>query len=611
MPTLSRVIAIELAGDPPAALGLAPLTTTATSIETVLAAVAPYMVADAEVCVIRDADALETLLPAAGLTLVYLVGHAWIAEGRYTVAAREGVGTRTIAGADLLEQLARLIPPGARGVCLVDTCVAAALRDDLPATIGERCTFIFASGAAENALEYPLDEATRFALAFHDVLAASTPRQMDVVRLALDIEHRISATALMPPQAVSYWSAGTPLLLERGTRQGGARRGWRTYRVVRAVLLTFGALTAVAAIVATNYYYTHERIRIELGDLHTIASDLRVELYRLRPATNTRERLATYDAGRSPTIRAIAPSVNLLIVVAGTYRDGRPRVINFHLDHRQTWSLGSKRVILRAPSAADVRRHPEMAFIPAGDWLEGEERRPAVNAKPFWIDIAPVTVEAYLPLARRFAEARTIEDSVLLHDIENQAGVEATGLTQVPTLMGDLGAIFSVLDAAERPVARAEPYEDTAAMLPRVRIACATCPAPMTLHEARAYCQSRGMRLPARGQWEFAARGADGRRFPWGEAWNDVHGNAGLPTQVGKLQRPEPSAQFGSGASPHGVIDMVGNEGDWIEPDGGYERIFMGGLYRFNGDDCTVFAQTPDTGDVLPLYEVTCRCVSP
>lgn len=142
----------------------------------------------------------------------------------------------------------------------------------------------------------------------------------------------------------------------------------------------------------------------------------------------------------------------------------------------------------------------------------------------------------------------------------------------------------------------------------------------MSLDEARAYCHARGMRLPTRAQWELAARGTDGRRFPWGDAWgealgsprNEVFGNAGFPQDAGKPMRLRPSTDFPRGASPFGVLDLVGNAGDWIEPDeGGYERVFMGGLYRYNQDDCTTFFVSPDTGDPLPRYEVTCRCVSP
>jgi hypothetical protein len=72
-----------------------------------------------------------------------------------------------------------------------------------------------------------------------------------------------------------------------------------------------------------------------------------------------------------------------------------------------------------------------------------------------------------------------------------------------------------------------------------------------------------------------------------------------------------PSKLFAAGVSPLGVIDMVGNEGDWVEPDGGYGHTFMGGLYRFDAGNCTTYARTPDTGEVLPLYTVTCRCVAP
>jgi hypothetical protein len=151
---IERVIVIELTGDPPLELALPPLTTIATSIETVLAAITPYLAADGQTVSVHEVHTLESLEPMAGLTLVYLVGHAWLVDGRYTVAAREGGDTRVLTGSKLLDHLAHIIPLGARGVCLVDTCVAAALRDDLPAAIGDRCTFIFASGASENALEY-------------------------------------------------------------------------------------------------------------------------------------------------------------------------------------------------------------------------------------------------------------------------------------------------------------------------------------------------------------------------------------------------------------------------------------------------------------------------
>jgi formylglycine-generating enzyme required for sulfatase activity len=411
---------------------------------------------------------------------------------------------------------------------------------------------------------------------------------------------------------VTYWSPGTPLVLERrAAATTTPRRGWRTYRVVRAVLIVVGALAAMAAILAAYYYYAHERIRLELGDLYTIASDVRVELQRLQPATNSRETLSSIVAGKSPVLRITAPATNLLVRVSARYQDGQTRVINFHLRHSSGWRPAPKRVVLRVPSAADVRAHPRMAYVPGGAWLRGDEQQPTVHPRPFWIDLFPVTVETYLPLAHRFHEDGTIQASVLLDDLARKEAVENVGLTNVPQLTEQLREIFDVIDASERPAVSDKPYVDIAAQLKRVSIACATCPAPMTIEEARAYCRSRRMRLPTADEWQLAARGADGRRFPWGDRWDDGLGNAGLPQQVGQPKRPEPSTQFTRGASPFGVIDLVGNEGDWIERGPEDRAVFLGGVYRFNGDDCTVFAETPDIGELLPRYEVTCRCVTP
>lgn len=600
---------IECIGEPPPALALPPLATIETSAEIVISAVTPFQAADAATSILSDIGALETLSAAAGLTLIYIVGHAWLDHDRYHVAMRDGGGTRILTGAELLDHLGRAIPADACGVCFVDTCVAASLRKEISTGLGDRCTFIFASSETENALEYPLDKATRFTLTLRDILARMRTPHIDVVHLAIRINEGIAATPLMPPQAVTYWNAGSALFIERRTAGDRARGGWRTYRLLRAVLIGAGSIASIAAMFSAIYYYNHERIRIELGDLHSVASDLRVEIRLVSRTTTRQERVDAITAGGSPAVRFIAPASNLLVTVTGHYSDAQSRVIHFHLDHAPSWNLFAKQIVLRVPSAADARQHPNMAYIPETRWLSGEERKPHTQLQPFWIDLAPVTVEAYLPLAQRFLADKTIPDSVLVHDIENAAGVEATGMQQLPQLTENLSAIFGVIDAAQRPVARTEPYRDTAALLPRVHIACVACPAPMTLDEARAYCKSRRMRLPTRDEWELAARGTDGRRFPWGDAWNDAYANAGLPREVGKPKRPEPSTKFAASASPFGVIDLVGNEGDWIDG-ADYDRTFMGGCYRFNADECTVYAQTPDTGDFLPLYEITCRCVS-
>lgn len=112
-------------------------------------------------------------------------------------------------------------------------------------------------------------------------------------------------------------------------------------------------------------------------------------------------------------------------------------------------------------------------------------------------------------------------------------------------------------------------------------------------HDARAYCQWLGESLPTEAQWEKAARGIDGRLFPWGDQWDCTRAN----TEECGGNRLHPIGSFPDGASPYGVLDMAGNVWEWIEdafnPDyyniapgrnpppaeGGNERVLRGGGY--------------------------------
>jgi len=87
--------------------------------------------------------------------------------------------------------------------------------------------------------------------------------------------------------------------------------------------------------------------------------------------------------------------------------------------------------------------------------------------------------------------------------------------------------------------------------------------------EAKAYCKHYGLALPTEAQWEYAARGPESRKWPWGNQWDeDKCCNLG---NQGPKGRTFPVGSFPEGASWCGALDMAGNVWewckDWFDPD--------------------------------------------
>ncbi len=144
----------------------------------------------------------------------------------------------------------------------------------------------------------------------------------------------------------------------------------------------------------------------------------------------------------------------------------------------------------------------------------------------------------------------------------------------------------------------------------------------VTWDQAQTFCQAQGGRLPTEAEWEYAATGGDGRRYPWGNDFDSslVPVSAGDTLAVGS---------FPGGISPFGAYDMAGNVLEWVSdwysqgfyasspaenptgPDTGNQKVLRGG--SFGAGDASLYLTTrryirnPAGADV----DIGFRCVQP
>jgi serine/threonine protein kinase len=159
-------------------------------------------------------------------------------------------------------------------------------------------------------------------------------------------------------------------------------------------------------------------------------------------------------------------------------------------------------------------RGEEMVLVPAGSFQMGPERRD-VYLDAFYLDRNPVT------------------------NLEFQSFVEVTGYRPAQT-----DRFLSQLRFGKIPPGH-ESHPVTY----------------VSWEDARAYAHWAGKRLPTEAEWEKAARGTDGRKYPWGRVEPEArHANYGKAKPG-----PVPVGSYPRGASPYGILDLAGNVWEWCE----------------------------------------------
>ena len=222
------------------------------------------------------------------------------------------------------------------------------------------------------------------------------------------------------------------------------------------------------------------------------------------------------------------------------------------VDLQREWQAHAERLLVsgvEAPAGVElVRRNPVDGgiglWIPPGSFTMGDRRgdrdeRPMhqVHLEAFYMDLQPVTQTQYQHFVR--------ETGYRNREWEPLA------------------------DAADHPVIRVS-WED-----------------------AVAYCTWAQKRLPTEAEWEKAARGTDGRTFPWGDTFE-----RGRASVLGRgFSGTSPVGTLPAGASPYGGLDMSGNVWEWVAdyyapdyyasgpphnpmgPDKGRQRVMRGGAW--------------------------------
>ena len=223
-----------------------------------------------------------------------------------------------------------------------------------------------------------------------------------------------------------------------------------------------------------------------------------------------------------------------------------------------TFTMGTAEVRADLPASRPVPgrlRPPDVLIARAYDAWAVEDERPAhlVTLRAFAIDRYEVTNAQY----RRFlADVAKHGDAACAHPVQPK------GKDHTPRYWGDFNPLLH--DPAYARLAQFNTTTFTADAKPVVGV---------DWYDAYAYAKWAGKRLPTEAEWELAARGTDGRLWPWGNDWawgrcNIVGENLGADVRAKGREKdgyiyPAPVGTYPDGRSPFGCDDMAGNAAEW------------------------------------------------
>ena len=196
-----------------------------------------------------------------------------------------------------------------------------------------------------------------------------------------------------------------------------------------------------------------------------------------------------------------------------------------------------------------------LVYVPEGEFLMGgedddarddEKTQHLVYLDAYWIYQHPVTNAQFAAFVEASGHQTTAEETGWARVFDGQHWEETDGAYWG----APQGPGSSIADKGDHPVVQVSWYD------------------------AVAYCDWAEGRLPTEAEWEKAARGTDGRRYPWGDGpvnadranycdvncpltWADTDQDDGY-------ERTSPVGSYPAGASPYGALDMAGNVMEWL-----------------------------------------------